>query len=239
MEGTSSLTSDRVYSYGNIGEMYMQQTNDMMCSTIDEFDNEIAKWQQVANSAQGCPSVEIEATAQIGALDTWRMALEQSLGRMQNASPQMQQRNQRDLIETCAKAHTAIMVSKQRLEQEYGIGDQPLSQIGMENIYGGMGFMSGMSQQYGRSQMYGMGMGRESQMYGRSQQYGMGMGRFSAGRETTMYGSQMGMGTGMSQRYSQSSGMGSGMGMSQLGSGRTQRYSQSGMGSSEDYDQSC
>ncbi len=181
----------------------MQQMNQAMCSTIDDFENELQKWQQVMDSAQGCPSVEIEAQAQMGALDTWRRALEQSLTRMQSLGPEMQQRGQRDVMDTCAKAHTAIMVSKQRLEQQYGIGDQPLEQIGMDNIYS-----PGMSQQYGMGRMaqqYGTqqyGMGRASQMYG-TQQYGMGRTSqmYGMGRMTQQYGTQQyGMGR-TSQQY--------------------------------------
>jgi hypothetical protein len=216
----------------------MQQMNQTMCSTIDDFDGEIQKWQQVIQSAQGCPSVEIEAQAQIGALDTWRRALEQSLTRMQNLGPEMQQRGQRDVMDTCTKAHTAITVSKQRLEQEYGIGDQPLEQIGMENIFPagmsqtyGMGMrtqqygtqqygtqqygMSRTNQQYGmgRSQMYGT-MGRMAQQYETPEQYGRygsyGATQFRTGRETSLYGSP----------YSTVGNWSPQTGMSQFGTGR-------------------
>jgi len=134
----------------NMG-MQQQSMGQMACTTMDEFDHAMQMWSQVLQGAQGCPDVEAEARAQLGALETWRNALAQTLSRAQSADQNTQQLAQRDLYQTCAKAHTAVMLAEQTFMQEYGSAqDQTLSDIGMGNLMGGRGM--GTESQYGQQQ---------------------------------------------------------------------------------------
>ena len=129
--------------------MQQQSMDQMACTTMDEFDHAMQMWSQVLQGAQGCPDVEAEARAQLGALETWRNALAQTMSRAQSADPNTQQLAQRDLIQTCSKAHTAVMRAEQTFMQEYGSAqDQALSDIGMGNLMGGRGM--GMESQFGQ-----------------------------------------------------------------------------------------
>jgi hypothetical protein len=130
--------------------MQQQSMNQMACTTMDEFDNAMQMWSMVLQGAQGCPDVEAEARAQLGALETWRNALMQTMGSAQSASPDTQQMAQNDLIQTCAKAHTAVMRAEQAFLQEYGQAqDELLSEIGMQSIMGEQ-----TTQQFGMEQQY-------------------------------------------------------------------------------------
>jgi|GEM_PF-2933308 len=208
--------------------MQQQSMNQMACTTMDEFDNAMQMWSMVLQGAQGCPDVEAEARAQLGALETWRNALMQTMGSAQSASPDTQQMAQNDLIQTCSKAHTAVMRAEQAFLQEYGQAqDELLSEIGMGSVMGGMGQQTtqqfGMEQQYqqpwqqqqyqpsfqgtmGRQQFqpsYQRGM--EQQPWQTSQR---GMSQYGTGSQYEQQQYQPSYQRGMEQQYQPSYGMG-------------------------------
>jgi len=200
--------------------MQQQSMNQMACSTMDEFDHAMQMWNQVLQGAQGCPDVEAEARAQLGALDTWKNALHQTMSRAQSASPDMQQTAQNDLLHTCSKAHTAVMRAEQTFQQEYGqAGEQMLSDIGMSALMGGMSQQSREQQpwqtaagsqftqqpwQQQQNQPSYQSMGSQS-WQARPEQFSQRGMESQYGQEMSQYGARTSPATGMGSQMSMQS----------------------------------
>jgi len=166
--------------------MGMPQMMGQMCDTVNEFEGELQKWQSICDREGDSPR-GIEAQAQIGALLTWRDALQRTIDQAGNVPPEAMNFAQRDINETCAKAHTAIMVSRQKLEQQYGIM-APSEEMGPSQ-FGSEQYQPSYTQQQGMqyqpySQQYGMGREQYQLSYGQQQ---FGMGREQMSREPEQY----------------------------------------------------